>query len=82
MTVKDINNQLSKVVKKVMQGETVQILDEQDNKPFAMIEPITKKRRIPGLYSHLGPFTGVDNGKISLEEFLGVDSLDEVEPLP
>ena len=82
MTVKDIKKQLSKVLKKVMQGETVQILDEQDNKPFAVIEPITKKRRIPGLYAHLGPFTEVDDGKITLEEFFGVKSLDEIEPLP
>lgn len=41
-----------------------------------------KKRRIPGLYAHLGPFTEVDDGKITLEEFFGVKSLDEIEPLP
>ena len=53
--------------------------------PVAQIVPMEKpkkKRRIPGLYAHLGPFTEVDDGKIILEEFLGVKSLDEVEPLP
>ena len=80
MTAKDIEAQLSGVVKKVMQGETVQILDEQDNKPFALIEPIKKQRKL-GTWANKGTFTEVGDGKITLEEFLGVKSLDEVEPL-
>ena len=81
MTVNDIKAKLSKVVKKVMQGETVYILKGQEKEPLAKIEPI-KKRRILGSWANKGTFTENDDGKITLEEFFGVKSLDEIEPLP
>ena len=81
MTVKDIKAQLSKVVKTVMQGEIVYILEGQDDKPVARIEPIKKQREL-GTWANKGTFTEVGDGKITLEEFFGVKSLNEIEPLP
>ena len=84
MTVGELKAQFSEVLEKVKQGETVQILYGRNKKPVAQIVNMAKpkkKRRILGTYAHLGPFTEVGDGKITLEEFLGVDSLDEVKPL-
>ena len=41
-----------------------------------------KKRRNLGTWAKKGTFTEVSDGKITLEEFFGVKSLDEIEPLP
>ena len=41
-----------------------------------------KKRRNLGTWAKKGTFTEVGDGKITLEEFFGVKSLDEIEPLP
>ncbi len=85
MTVGELKAQFSDVLDKVEQGETVEILYGRAKKPVAQIVPMEKpkkKRRIPGLYAHLGPFTEVGDGKITLEEFFCVKSLDEVESLP
>ena len=85
MTVGELKAQFSEVLEKVKQGETVQILYGRNKKPVAQIvnmEKPKKKRRILGTYAHLGPFTEVGDGKITLEEFFGVKSLDEIEPLP
>ena len=41
-----------------------------------------KKQRKLGTWANKGTFTEVGDGKITLEEFFGVKSLDEVEPLP
>lgn len=41
-----------------------------------------KKRRNLGTWANKGTYTEVSDGKITLEEFFGVKSLDEIEPLP
>ena len=85
MTVGELKAQFSEVLEKVKQGETVQILYGRNKRPVAQIVNMKKpkkKQRIPGLYAHFGPFTEVDDGKITLEEFFGVKSLDEIEKLP
>lgn len=41
-----------------------------------------KKRRNLGTWAKKGTFTEVSDGKITLEEFFGVKSLDKIEPLP
>ena len=41
-----------------------------------------KKYRELGTWANKGTFTEVGDGKITLEEFFGVKSLDEIEPLP
>ena len=84
MTVGELKAQFSEVLEKVKQGETVQILYGRNKRPVAQIvnmEKPKKKRRIPGLWAAKGTFTEVGDGKITLEEFLGVNSLDEVKPL-
>ena len=85
MTVGELKAQFSEVLDKVEQGETVEILYGRAKKPVAQIVPMEKqkkKKRILGTYAHLGPFTEMDDGKITLEEFFGVKSLDEIEKLP
>lgn len=85
MTVGELKAQFSEVLDKVEQGETVEILYGRAKRPVAQIVPMEKpkkKRRILGTYAHLGPFTEMDDGKITLEEFFGVKSLDEIEKLP
>ena len=85
MTVGELKAQFSEVLDKVEQGETVEILYGRAKRPVAQIVPMEKpkkKRRILGTYAHLGPFIEVDDGKITLEEFFGVKSLDEIEKLP
>lgn len=85
MTVGELKAQFSDVLDKVEQGETVEILYGRAKKPVAQIVPMEKpkkKRRILGTYAHLGPINEVDDGKITIEEFFGVKSLDEIEPLP
>ena len=84
MTVAELKAQFSDVLDKVKQGETVQILYGRNKKPVAQITNMDKpkkKQRIPGLWANKGTFTEVGDGKITLEEFFGVKSLDEIEPL-
>ena len=84
MTVGELKAQFSEVLEKVKQGETVQILYGRNKKPVAQIvsmEKPKKKKRVLGTYANKGTFTEVGDGKITLEEFLGVNSLDEVKPL-
>ena len=47
-----------------------------------LLNIIPTKRRTLGTWANKGTFTEVGDGKITPEEFLGVDSLDEIEPLP
>ena len=60
MTVGDFKAQFSAVLDMVLQGEEVQVLYGRSKKPVAQFTKIEekpkKKKRIPGLYSHLGPY--------------------------
>ncbi len=82
MTVGDLKAQFSMVLQQIKAGNDVEILYGRSKTPVARItgvEKVEKKRRVLGTYK--GTFTEVGDGKITLEEFLGVNSLDEVEPL-
>lgn len=82
MTVGDLKAQFSMVLQQIKAGNDVEILYGRSKTPVARItgvEKVEKKRRALGTYK--GTFTEVGDGKITLEEFLGVNSLDEVEPL-
>ncbi len=84
MTVGDLKAQFSMVLQQIKAGNDVEILYGRSKKPVARItgvEKAKKKRRPLGLLEGKGVFTEVGDGKITLEEFLGVNSLDEVEPL-
>ena len=85
MTVGELKAQFSTVIDEVKQGNSVEVLYGRLKKPLAVISPVDtiekKKRRIPGLWVGKGKLEEVDGGKITLEEFFGVNSLDEVKPI-
>ena len=85
MTVGELKAQFSTVIDEVKQGNSVEVLYGRLKKPLAVISPVgtieKKKRRIPGLWVGKGELTEVGDGKITLEEFFGVNSLDEVKPI-
>ena len=70
MSVKDFKVQFSSVLKKVMEGEEVQILYGRAKKPVACLSKIIekpKKRRIPGLYKDYGPYWEDENFHLTPE---------------
>ena len=85
MTVGELKAQFSTVIDEVKQGNSVEVLYGRLKKPLAVISPVDtiekKKRRIPGLWVGKWILEEVDGGKITLEEFFGVNSLDEVKPI-
>ena len=85
MTVGELKAQFSTVIDEVKQGNSVEVLYGRLKKPLAIISPVKqeepKKRRVIGTLAHLGKLEEVDGGKITLEEFFGVNSLDEVKPI-
>ena len=85
MTVSEFKAQFSTVIDEVKNGNSVEVLYGRLKKPLAVIYPAKqaepKPRRVIGTLAHLGKLTEVDGGKITLEEFFGVNSLDEVKPI-
>ena len=75
MTVADFKADFSSVLAKVQAGEQFQILYGRSKKPVAVLSPLTnsgKSKRILGTYEGKASFSEQGDGKISLEEFLGV----------
>ena len=85
MTVGNLKAQFSKVLKEIEAGNDVAVLYGRSKKPVAVLtspeKAEKKKKRALGTYKHLAPEGGVHLEKITLEEFFGVKSLDEVKPL-
>jgi len=85
MTVSEFKAQFSTVIDEVKNGNSVEVLYGRLKKPLAVISPAKqaepKPRRVIGTLAHLGKLTEVDGGKITLEDFFGVNSLDEVKPI-
>lgn len=85
MTVSEFKAQFSTVIDEVKNGNSVEVLYGRLKKPLAVISPAKqaepKPRRVIGTLAHLGKLTEVDGGKITLDEFFGVNSLDEVKPI-
>lgn len=84
MTVGDLKAQFSMVLAEIQKGNDVEVLYGRGKKPVAIITAIENKKKPPrklGTLNHLGPLTEVDDGKITLEEFFGVESLDELEEI-
>lgn len=85
MTVGDLKAQFSMVLDEIKKGNDVEVLYGRSKKPVAVLtapEKLKKKEpRKLGLYNHLCPKGGVKIEKISMEEFLGVNSLDEIKPV-
>ena len=83
MTVGKLKAEFSQVLEEIKMGNDVEILYGRSKKPVALLTNLDakkkpKKRKLGTLK---GTFTEVDDGKITLEEFFGVNSLDEVKPL-
>lgn len=74
MTVGDFKAQFSQVLDSVLQGEEVEILYGRAKKPVACLSPIqqVKPPRKIGTLEGIASFTEVGDGKISMEEFLGI----------
>lgn len=75
MTVADLKADFSSVLAQVQQGEQFQILYGRSKKPVAVLSPIAdsgRKKRVLGTYEGHATFSEQGDGKISLEEFLGI----------
>lgn len=74
MTVGDLKAQFSDVLSMVMNGTDVNILYGRSRKPVAKITKLEKnfeKRKI-GTFTGKATFSEKDDGKITIEEFLGI----------
>lgn len=76
MTVADFKADFSSVLAQVQHGEQFQILFGRSKKPVALLLPLEsskKSKRILGTYEGKASFSEQGDGKITLEEFLGVE---------
>jgi antitoxin (DNA-binding transcriptional repressor) of toxin-antitoxin stability system len=74
LTVAEVKTHFSDILFQVKNGETVKILYGKSKEPIAMIVPLedmNTPRKI-GILDGIASFKEEDDGKISLEEFLGV----------
>ena len=80
MTVGDFKAQFSAVLDRVLEGDEVQILYGRSKKPVAQITRIEekpkKKKRIPGLYAHLGPYWEDEDFEFTPENLF--DNMDDL----
>lgn len=73
-TVGDFKARFSDLLDSVMQGDEVEILYGRAKKPVAKVSKIQEKqKRVIGTLDGIASFCEVDGGKISMEEFLGMD---------
>jgi len=74
LTVAEIKSRFSDILVRVQNGENFRILYGKSKKPVAMITPIknqNRPRRL-GVLDRKATFKTKGNGKISVEEFLGI----------
>ena len=77
-TVGDFKARFSDLLDSVMQGDEVEILYGRAKKPVAKVSKIKKKqKRVIGTLDGIASFCEVDGGKISMEEFLGMDEVEK-----
>jgi antitoxin (DNA-binding transcriptional repressor) of toxin-antitoxin stability system len=74
LTVAEVKTHFSDILFQVKNGEKVKILYGKSKKPIAMIIPLeeTNLPRKIGILDGIASFKDEGDGKISLEEFLGV----------
>lgn len=73
-TVGDFKARFSDLLDSVMEGDEVEILYGRAKKPVAKVSKIQEKqKRVIGTLDGIASFCEVDGGKISMEEFLGMD---------
>lgn len=77
-TVGDFKARFSDLLDSVMQGDEVEILYGRTKKPVAKVSKIQEKqKRVIGTLDGIASFCEVDGGKISMEEFLGMDEVEK-----
>ena len=77
-TVGDFKARFSGFLDSVMQGDEVEILYGRAKKPVAKVSKIQEKqKRVIGTLDGIASFCEVDGGKISMEEFLGMDEVEK-----
>ena len=77
-TVGDFKARFSDLLDSVMQGDEVEILYGRAIKPVAKVSKIQEKqKRVIGTLDGIASFCEVDGGKISMEEFLGMDEVEK-----
>jgi antitoxin (DNA-binding transcriptional repressor) of toxin-antitoxin stability system len=74
LTVAEVKTHFSDILSQVKNGEKVKILYGRSKKPIAMIVPLEDMNtpRNIGILDSIASFNEEGDGKISLEEFLGV----------
>ena len=76
MMVADFKADFSSVLAQVQMGEQFQILFGRTKKPVAVLSPLKNegaKKHVLGTYEGKASFSEQGDGKISLEEFLGIN---------
>ena len=77
-TVGDFKARFWDLLDSVMQGDEVEILYGRAKKPVAKVSKIQEKqKRVIGTLDGIASFCEVDGGKISMEEFLGMDEVEK-----
>lgn len=75
-TVGDFKARFSDLMDSVMQGDEVEILYGRARKPVAKVSKIQEKqKRVIGTLDGIASFYEADGGKITMEEFLGMDEV-------
>ena len=77
-TVGDFKARFSDLLDSVMQGDEVEILYGRAKKPVAKVSKIQEKqKRVIGTLDEIASFYEADGGKITMEEFLGMDEVEK-----
>lgn len=77
-TVGDFKARFSDLLDSVMQGDEVELLYGRAKKPVAKVSKIQEKqKRVIGTLDGIASFYEADGGKITMEEFLGMDEVEK-----
>lgn len=77
-TVGDFKARFSDLLDSVMQGDEIEILYGRAKKPVAKVSKIKEKqKRVIGTLDGIASFYETDGGKITMEEFLGMDEVEK-----
>ena len=77
MTVGEFKAQFSQVLDSVLQGEEVEILYGRAKRPVAHVSPIQRSSRKIGTLEGIASFSEIGDGKITMEEFLGMEGAEK-----
>ena len=77
-TVGDFKARFSDLLDSVMQGDEIEILYGRAKKPVAKVSKIKEKqKRVIGTLDGIASFYEADGGKITMEEFWGMDEVEK-----